>query len=141
MVKWMKQLRKNEKGLTLIELLAVIVILGIVAAIAIPAIGNIIDDSKDDVHNANALMILNAARLAEASGVEYDEEGKMTLNYLVEKGYLSSVPKNPSDDQPYHGAKSYVKKENGKYSVVLVNSKGKKELEKTEDELNGSAGT
>jgi type IV pilus assembly protein PilA len=140
MVKWMKQLRKNEKGLTLIELLAVIVILGIVAAIAIPAIGNIIDDSKDDVHNANALMILNAARLAEASGVEY-EDGKMTLNYLVEKGYLSSVPKNPSDDQPYDGANSYVKKENGTYSVVLADSNGEEELKKTEDQLNGSAGT
>ena len=30
---------KNEKGLTLVELLAVIVILGIIAAIAVPSIG------------------------------------------------------------------------------------------------------
>lgn len=35
---------KNEKGLTLVELLAVIVILAIVAAIAIPAISNVIDN-------------------------------------------------------------------------------------------------
>lgn len=140
MVKWMKQLRKNEKGLTLIELLAVIVILGIVAAIAIPAIGSIINNSKQDAHKANALMVLNAAKLAEAAGVEY-VDNKMTLDYLVEKGYLSTVPKNPSDDQPYDGASSYVKKEDRTYSVVLVNSKGKKELEKTEDQLNGSAGT
>ena len=37
----MKALLKNEKGLTLIELLAVIVILGIIAAIAVPSIGGI----------------------------------------------------------------------------------------------------
>ena len=140
MVKWMKQLRKNEKGLTLIELLAVFVILGIVAAIAIPAIGSIINDSKQDAHEANALMVLNAAKLAEAAGVEY-VDGKMTLNDLVDKGYLSTVPKNPRDDQPYDGEKSYVEKKNGTYSVVLEGSNGDEELEKTEDQLNGSAGT
>ncbi len=42
----LKRFIRNEKGLTLIELLAVIVILGIIAAIAIPSIGAIIDNSK-----------------------------------------------------------------------------------------------
>ncbi|RIV13331.1 prepilin-type N-terminal cleavage/methylation domain-containing protein, partial [Priestia flexa] len=44
----MKKFLKNEKGLTLIELLAVIVILGIIAAIAIPSIGGIIQKSRED---------------------------------------------------------------------------------------------
>ena len=43
----MKERLKNQKGLTLIELLAVIVILGIIAAIAIPSIGNIIQNTKN----------------------------------------------------------------------------------------------
>ena len=47
MFKNMKKQLNNEKGLTLIELLAVIVILAIIAAIAVPAIGNIINNSKD----------------------------------------------------------------------------------------------
>ncbi|MEI2462677.1 prepilin-type N-terminal cleavage/methylation domain-containing protein [Niallia taxi] len=53
---------KNEKGLTLIELLAVIVILGIIAAIAIPSIANIIKNSRFDAVKADAVQILNGAQ-------------------------------------------------------------------------------
>lgn len=54
---------KNEKGLTLVELLAVIVILGIIAAIAIPSIGNIIQNSREKAVIADALNTLSAAEL------------------------------------------------------------------------------
>ena len=46
MKKFLQKRLNNEKGLTLVELLAVIVILGIIAAIAIPSIGNIIENSE-----------------------------------------------------------------------------------------------
>ncbi|MCP8617936.1 prepilin-type N-terminal cleavage/methylation domain-containing protein [Salirhabdus salicampi] len=59
----MKKLMKNEKGLTLIELLAVIVILAIIAAIAIPMIGNLIQKSEEDGVKADAIRILEAAQL------------------------------------------------------------------------------
>lgn len=58
-----KKVLKNEKGLTLIELLAVIVILAIVAAIAIPAIGNIIDNSRYKAVKSDALNAMNAAQI------------------------------------------------------------------------------
>ena len=61
--------RLNQKGLTLIELLAVIVILAIIAAIAIPAISNLIANQRDKAVLADASTIISSAKLAVAAGV------------------------------------------------------------------------
>ncbi|WP_088007243.1 prepilin-type N-terminal cleavage/methylation domain-containing protein [Indiicoccus explosivorum] len=63
MKKLLQKRLKNEKGLTLIELLAVIVILAIIAAIAIPAIGNIIENSRHNAARADVQNVLSAASL------------------------------------------------------------------------------
>ena len=60
----MKQL-KNQRGLTLVELLAVVVILAIIAAIAAVAIGNVINNSRDKAALSDAVMILEGAKLAD----------------------------------------------------------------------------
>lgn len=61
-----KQL-KDERGLTLVELLVVVVILGIIAAIAVVAIGGIIENSKKDAMVADARQMVSAAKLYTAS--------------------------------------------------------------------------
>ncbi|WP_408007094.1 type IV pilin protein [Pseudalkalibacillus sp. A8] len=43
---------KSERGFTLVELLATIGILGINAAIAVPSIGKLIENTKQDAHVA-----------------------------------------------------------------------------------------
>lgn len=63
MRKFIQNKLKEQKGLTLIELLAVIVILAIIAAIAIPAIGNIIDNSRHNAARADVQNVLAAANL------------------------------------------------------------------------------
>lgn len=68
MLQEMKKRVHNEKGLTLIELLAVIVILAIIAAIAIPAIGNIISNSRDKAILSEALNIISGAKIAHMDG-------------------------------------------------------------------------
>nr|WP_282020055.1 prepilin-type N-terminal cleavage/methylation domain-containing protein [Planomicrobium okeanokoites] len=63
MKKFLKKKLGNEKGMTLIELLAVIVILAIIAAIAIPAIGNIIENSRNGAVKADFQQAIAAANL------------------------------------------------------------------------------
>ncbi|WP_084710699.1 competence type IV pilus major pilin ComGC [Ornithinibacillus californiensis] len=103
----LKRMFKNQKGFTLVELLAVIVILGIILAIAVPAIGNVIGDSEDKAHEANLELIKNAARLAHVSGLEDSKTSINGLQYSVvaleSAGYLEDVPTVPGDDTKVYG--------------------------------------
>ena len=83
-----KKLVKNEKGLTLVELLAVIVILAIVAAIAVPAIGNVIENSRYKAAKADAITVLNAANIYFT---EKSKETKVNVAKLKKQGYLEDL--------------------------------------------------
>ncbi len=89
----MKKMLKKEKGFTLVELLAVIAILAIIVAIAVPTIGNVIDKSKTEATTANEELVENAARLADVSGVgPADKTAGYTITELVEAGFLDVEP-------------------------------------------------
>ncbi len=85
MLQKLKKMMKKEKGFTLVELLAVIVILGVILAIAVPAIGNVISDSETKADEANIDLFISAARLAHVSGLVQQE---YTVEDLVDAGYL-----------------------------------------------------
>lgn len=58
-----KKLRKNNKGFTLVELIAVIAILGIIAAIAVPRFSASRKKAAISAHNANVRTLMNAANM------------------------------------------------------------------------------
>jgi len=87
---------KNRNGLTLIELIAVLVILGIIAAIAVPTIGNTINAQKQRAAEAEWSAILSAAELYI---VENDSETAFSMDDLYNNDYISENVVLESDDE------------------------------------------
>src|SRR5690625_3393234 len=96
MKKWLKKKFKNERGLTLVELLAVIVILAIIAVIAFVMIGKVIENSKQDAHIANAQQLIASAKLYDSQGGEFDENNQVTDDKLRAEGLIDELI-NPWD--------------------------------------------
>lgn len=95
-----QRLRKEEKGLTLIELLAVIVIIGVIAAIAIPLIGGLISDTKENARVATANQILEAAKLYSIANNNGEIKGTPKLSDLISGGYLQGDITDPQEGKP-----------------------------------------
>ena len=89
MRKKIEELRNREEGFTLVELLAVIVILGIIVAIAIPAIGNVIKKAQDDSATQEVALVEDAARLYFT--IEDSAATEVTVEVLKDKGYLEKA--------------------------------------------------
>ena len=86
-----------KKGFTLVELLAVIVILAVILKISVPAVKKTVDNAKKKSAENDALMIKNIAEKYYTSNLDKDEEitgvdlSSDTLSYSGEKptkGYL-----------------------------------------------------
>ncbi|GGM32017.1 hypothetical protein GCM10011351_17740 [Paraliobacillus quinghaiensis] len=89
---------KNEAGFTLIEVLSVLVILGVIAAIAVPSVYGIIENSKREVCYVNQAEI---ERMYEDYLVleELEHSDQRFTNYLRDNHL------NESND---HGEYSYI---------------------------------
>ncbi|HZG88492.1 competence type IV pilus major pilin ComGC [Paenibacillus sp.] len=97
----MKKLLKNQKGLTLVELLAVIVILGVIAAIAVPSIGGIIANSKTSADTQSVALIKEAAERYAYDKNLATSVTSVTIADLVSNGYLKSAPVEQATGKAY----------------------------------------
>lgn len=92
---------KKEYGFTLAELLAVVIILGIIISITIPVVTNQIDKYRKKLCITQYENILNAARAYGAdniSSLSTSGENTVTLSNLKRSGYIENKEiQNPVD--------------------------------------------
>jgi len=103
---------RNKEGLTLIELIAVLVILGIIAAIAIPTIGNTINQQKERAAEAEWSAIQSAAALyiaQNSSDLEISMDDLYNNNYISENVVLTDA-----DDATIASSTTLFVPDNGK---------------------------
>lgn len=67
----------NKKGVTLMEMMIVIIVLGIIATITTISISTIIQNQKDKVDQANAEYLGDAISLAHLDGNVIIQDGKL----------------------------------------------------------------
>lgn len=75
----------TKKGVTLVELLAVVVIMGIIAAIAVPTVGGLIQAQRDNAAAESWDQVEEAAKLYAAS----ESDNTVTLAELITQEYIA----------------------------------------------------
>ena len=118
MKKFLQKKLKNEKGLTLVELLAVIVILGIIAAIAVPSIGNIIQNTREKA------VLADATNAIEAANLYFAENPDATTIALKKDGDADSLETQYLQESTLKSAT--VTKTDGKLTITFQGQAGKK---------------
>ena len=100
-----------KKGFTLVELLAVLTVLGIIALISYPVVTKQINDSKEKSYKNQIKTIVNAANrwaFDNDNLLPYEENGNTSINVSIETiqqaGYLQSGDViDPRNDEPMVG--------------------------------------
>lgn len=82
-----------NKGFTLVELLAVVIILGILGLITVPTVSTIIDSSKERAKTAQIEEVKKAAKNWVADNLSSISEDKTTyvsITTLIETGFIEA---------------------------------------------------
>jgi general secretion pathway protein G len=90
-MKWQGTKRAGDEGFTLIELMIVMAIIGLLAAIAVPIYARSVQRAKEAVLRED----LATMRQAIDSYTVDKEKAPQGLDDLVQAGYLKSIPKDP----------------------------------------------
>ncbi|OLS41532.1 type II secretion system protein [Bacillus sp. MRMR6] len=116
-----KRMSWNQKGYTLVELLAVIVILGIIASVGLVSIDSVIANSKDKIFVNNAKAILHAAELYLNDEVEdRNSIAKITYEELFNKNYINEFYDPYTGEVLSPSEITYVELIDGKISSVCL---------------------
>ncbi|MFB3165760.1 type II secretion system protein [Neobacillus sp. 179-C4.2 HS] len=117
----------NEKGFSLVEVLAVIVILGFIASIGLISISNVIANSKDKTFVNNALTIIHAADLYlnDEKVADKDSLTKITYEDLYNFNYINEFYDPYTGEVLAPSDETYVEVTDGKITKVFLSGKNR----------------
>jgi general secretion pathway protein G len=92
--------KSTESGFTLVELMVVMLIIGVLAAIAIPSFIGSIKNAKEAVLKEDLHVLRNAID----SYTMDKNKAPQSLDDLVQNGYLKTIPQDPMT----HSAETWV---------------------------------
>lgn len=117
---------KNNKGLTLVELLGVLVVLGIIVVIVTPSITKNLKASEIELceHQLDSLVAASQNWLTDKIDTDYNSMftngvfngALVTGQELFEKGYVDEF-----DNEKYKAVKIEISKTDNKYSYEVLN--------------------
>lgn len=94
-------LEMKKKGFTLVEILAVIVILGVIMTITLPKVLDIIQDSRNKTYEEQIRAIEQAAQMyVTTHSYDLDSDGTtvLALQDLADAGFIKLPVENPATD-------------------------------------------
>lgn len=115
-----------KKGFTLIEMIAVIVLLGVLGLLAVTNVDKILKDNKQKAHDTQIENIIDGAKLWASNNV-WDlpsADGEfviLSLSQLKDAGYVKSDIKDPLTNEEFNNdlqVKITVKNNNYSYEIV-----------------------
>ena len=105
-------MKLNNKGFTLVELLAVLVILIAISSIAIPTISSSLDRSKNKQTQSKNKLLISAAELYVTDHRNnINDNCFISVQTLINEGYVDEY-----DEIPKNGIIEYTKSDN-KYEL------------------------
>lgn len=116
---------KNNKGLTLVELLAVLIILGLLVMIVVPTVAKNLKASRVELckHQLDSLVSASKNWLTDQINDNYDQmylngvfqEQIVTGETLLNQGYVGTL------ENEYKGVKIEISKAGDNYNYVVLN--------------------
>ena len=127
-------MNKRIKGFTLVELLAVIVILSLLLLLAVTTVSSQFKNSKDELYDTQLNNVKLAAEMwGSDNKVKLNSISDcvtLTLGYLKDGGYIDSSVINPKNNEEFSNTETFVniKKEKNQYIYEVKTSGSKCEL-------------
>lgn len=118
---------KKSKGFTMVELLAVLVVLAIVTAISVPVITRSLKSGKENSYEQQLNTILDGAKTYGAKNINIlptkGNSKTITLQDLKEDGYVEDDIKNPKTKKLFADTMQIkITNNNGDIQYTIVTS-------------------